>query len=126
MRFNLDPNKQVNQTIFSGKLVSSNLLHPPAKSNTDITRCSHQKHLEVVLESNLNFNTHIDQKIKKCNKMIGLIKRHSVNLPRNALLTTIYKFFIRPHLDCGDVLYDKPNNYNFQNKMEKMFNIELV
>ena len=126
MRFNLDPNKQVNQTIFSGKLVSSNLSHPPAKSNTDITGCSHQKHLEVVLESNLNFNTHTDQKIKKCNKMIGLIKRHSVNLPRNALLTTIYKFFIRPHLDSGDVLYDKPNNYNFQNKMEKKFNIELV
>ena len=42
---------------------------------------------------------------------MGLIKRVSINLPRNALLT-IYKPFMRPHLDCGDVLYDNPNNEN--------------
>ena len=63
--------------------------------------------------------THIDQKIKKCNKLISLIKRLSLNLPRNALLT-IYKSFIRPHLHYGDILYDKPNNENFQNKIEKV------
>ena len=51
--------------------------------------------------------------------MIGLIRRLSVNLPRNALLT-IYKSFIRPHLDYGDILYDKPNNEIFPNKMEKV------
>ena len=73
----------------------------------------------VVLDSNLNFNAHIDQKIKKCNKMIGRMKRLSLNLPRNALLT-IYKSFIRPHLDYNDILYDKPSNENFQNKMEKV------
>ena len=95
-------------------------MHPPVKSNNDnITRCSHQKHLGVVLDSNLNFNTHIDQKIKKCNKMIGLIRRLSVNLPPNALLT-IYKSFIRTHLDYGDILYDKPSNDNFQNKKEQV------
>ena len=99
--------------------------HLPAKfNNNNITRCSHQKYLGVVLDSNLNFNTRIDQKIKQCNKMIGLIKRLPVNLHRNALLT-IYKSFIRPHFDYGDTLYDKPTNDNFQNKMEK-FNIELV
>ena len=65
-------------------------------------KCNYQKHLGVTLDSNLNFNTHIDQKIKKCNKLIGLLKRLSVNLPRNALLT-IYKSFIRPHLDYGDI-----------------------
>ena len=51
--------------------------------------------------------------------MIGPIRRLSVNLPRNALLT-IYKSFIRPHLDYGDILYDKPNNENFQSKIEKV------
>ena len=50
--------------------------------------------------------------------MIGLIKRLSVNLRRNALLT-IYKSFVRPHLDYHDILYDKPSNENFQNKIEK-------
>ena len=51
--------------------------------------------------------------------MTGLIRRLSVNLPQNALLT-IYKSFSRPHLDDGDILYDKPNNENFQNKIEKV------
>ena len=47
------------------------------------------------------------------------MKRLSVNLPRSALLT-IYKSFIRPHLEYGDILYDKPDNENFQNKIEKV------
>ena len=51
--------------------------------------------------------------------MIGIIKRLSVSVPRKALLT-IYKSFIRPHLDYGDILYDKPGNRNFQNKLEKV------
>ena len=50
---------------------------------------------------------------------MGLIKRLSINLPRNALLT-IYKSFIRPHLHYGDILYDNPNNKNFQSKLEKV------
>ena len=109
MQFNPDPNKQANEIFFSRKLISNNLSHHPVKfSNNNITRCSH-----------VNFNTHIDQKIRKCNKVISLIRRLSVNLLRNALLT-IYKSFLRPHLDYGDILYDKPNNDNFQNKMKKV------
>ena len=51
--------------------------------------------------------------------MIELIRRLSVNLPRNALLT-VYKSFIRSHLDHGEILYDKTSNDNFQSKMEKV------
>ena len=67
----------------------------------------------------LTLNTHVAQKIKKCNKLIGLIRRLSINLPCNALLT-IYKSFRRPDLDYGDILYDDPNNENFQMKFEKV------
>ena len=51
--------------------------------------------------------------------MIRLIKQLSVNLPRNALLE-MYKSFVRPHIDYGDTLYDKPSNANFQDKMQKV------
>ena len=86
MQFNPDPNKQANEVIFSRKSILHNLSHPPIKFNERIiTKCYHHKHLRIILDSNLNFNTHIDQKIKKCNKSIGFIKRLSVNLPRNAL-----------------------------------------
>ena len=88
-------------------------------NNNVIKKYSHHKHLDFVLDSKVDFKFHVDQKIKKCNKLIGLIRRLPVNVPRNALLT-IYKSFIRPHLDYGDILYDKPENENFQNKLEKV------
>ena len=55
----------------------------------------------------------------KCYKMIGIIKRLSVNIPRDTLLR-IYKSFIRPHLDYGDIIYDKPNNEPFKSKIENI------
>ena len=120
MQFNPDPNKQANEVIFSRKSNSSSFFYPSAKFNeNDITKCSYQKHLGIVLDSKLNFNAHIDEKIKNCNELIGLMKRLSVNLSQSALLT-IYKSFIRPHLEYGDILYDKTNNENFQNKIEKV------
>ena len=116
MQFNPEPNKQANEVTFSRKTNSNNLSHPPIKfNNNNISKCPHQK----ILDSKLNFNAHVDQKIKKCNRMIGLIRRLSINLPRNVLLA-IYKSFVRPHLDYGDILYDKPNNENFQNKLENV------
>ena len=38
-------------------------------------------------------------------------------LPRTTLIT-IYKAFIRPHLDYGDVLYDQAFNNSFTEKLE--------
>ena len=58
-------------------------------------------------------------KNQKVQQIIGIIRRLSISLPRNALLT-IYKSFVRPHLDYGDILYDKPNSGNFQKKLEKV------
>ena len=90
MQFNPDPNKQVNKVIFSRKYISHNLSHPPIKFNERIiTKCNHQKHLGIILDSNLNFNTRMDQKIKKCNKYIGLIRRLSVNLPPKCFTNNI-------------------------------------
>ena len=53
----------------------------------------------------------------KCYKMIGIIKRLWVNIPRDALIR-IYNSFIRPHLDYRDIIYDKPNNESFKSKIE--------
>ena len=55
----------------------------------------------------------------KSYKRIDIIKRSSVNILRDALLR-IYKSFIRPHLDYGDIIYDKPNNDSFKNKIENI------
>ena len=70
----------------------------------------------IFSDSKQDFKFHDDQEIKKCNKLIGLSQLLSANVPRKALLT-VYKSFIRLHLDYGDVLYEKPENENFKNKL---------
>ena len=59
------------------------------------------------------------EKISKANKSIGLIKKLSPYLPRSSLLT-IYKMFVRPHLDYGDIIYDRPDNDLFKKKIESI------
>ena len=66
-----------------------------------------QKHVGTHLDKKLDFNAHMKEKFSKANRGIGIIKKLQSKLPRNALLT-IYKFFIRPHLDDGDIVYDQP------------------
>ena len=40
-------------------------------------------------------------------------------LPRSSLLT-IYKSYIRPHLDYGEIIYDQTYNATFQQKLESI------
>ena len=72
----------------------------------------------MYLDEKLNYNTHIKEKFNKVYKGIGLLRNVSNKLPRQALVT-IYKAFIKPHLDYGDIVYDKPDNETFINKIEK-------
>ena len=41
------------------------------------------------------------------------------NLPR-APLVTVYKSFVRPHLDYGDILYDQAFNNFFHERLESI------
>ena len=70
-------------------------------------------------DEQLNFNKQLESKINKCYKIIGSLKRLSNKLPRDALLR-IYKFFVKFHLDSGDIVHDKPNNESFTRKSERV------
>ena len=61
MHFNPDPNKQVNENIFSRK--PSTLPHPLLKFNNDFSKCSHQKYLGTVIDSKVGFSIHIEKKL---------------------------------------------------------------
>ena len=118
MSFNPDVSKQAQEVVFSRK--SHKLAHPPVFfNNVPVKRCSIQKHLGFHLDEKLNFNHHVKEKITKANKGIGVIKKLSNILPRDALFT-IYKSFVRPHLDYGDIIYDQPQNESFCNKLESI------
>ena len=55
----------------------------------------------------------------KINKTIGLIRKLQNLLPRSALIT-LYKAFVRPHLDYDDILYDQARNESFHLKLESI------
>ena len=53
----------------------------------------------------------------KVNKIIGLLSTCQNILPRSAL-PTIYKTFIRPHLDYDDIIYGQPYKASSHQKLE--------
>ena len=60
----------------------------------------------MFLDSKLDFKEHIENVFNKVSKTIGLLQKLQRILPRPPLIT-IYKFFIRSHLDYGDIIYDQ-------------------
>ena len=103
MSFNPDPSKPAQEVIFSRKLKT--VPHPSITfNNNPLSLCPAQKHLGLVLDSKLKFNEHINHILSKVNKSIGLLRKFQSVLPRSSLLT-VYKIFIRSHLDYADVVY---------------------
>ena len=122
---NPDPSKQAQEVIFSRKI---NKVHhlPLLFNNSTIQQISSQKHLGIHLDEELIFKHHINEKINKANKGIGIIRKPNIILPRSALLT-IYRSFVRPHLDYGDVIYDQPENESFSSRIESVqYNASLA
>ena len=73
----------------------------------------------MILDDKIDFNEHISLKLSKARKGVGLLRTLAKYIPRHSLLT-IYKCFIRPHLDYGDIVYDKPNNESFTKSIESI------
>ena len=116
MSFNPDISKQAHEVIFSRK--RSVITHPPLTfNNIPVAQTNSQKHLGMHLDRKLNFEEHLTKVESKVNKTIGIIRKLQNVLPRSALIT-IYKSFIRPHLDYGDIIYDKTFNESFHAKLE--------
>ena len=129
MSFNPDPQKQAVELIFSNK---KNVVNHPAIifNNTPVMQVTEHKHLGVTLDSKLSFSAHLNLVISKTRKGIGMLRFLSSYLPR-ATLNELYKLYIRPHLDYGDVIYDDPptlcefsGNTSSSNQMEKLESVQ--
>ena len=115
---NPDPNKQLQEVIFSCKIkkTSQPLLN---FNNNSVKQVQFQKQLGVYLDDKLDFCEHFRYIFKMVNRTISLLHKLQNILPR-APLITIYKSFIRPHLDYGDILYDQMFNNSFHEKLESI------
>ena len=97
-------------------LAAKQIYHPPLVfNNTSVSQSSSQK-LGVILDSKLIFDEHLKMVSLKIRKTLGLLRKLHNLLPRSALIT-IYKAFIRTHLDYGDILYDQHYNMSLHHKL---------
>ena len=102
MKFNPDPTKQAQELIFSCKMQTTN--HSLFFNENVVPQTTNQKHLGMLLNRKLNFSEHLKAIFQKTNKTMGLLQKLQTFLPR-APLITIYKSFIRPHLDYCDMIW---------------------
>ena len=77
MEFNPDLTKPATEVLFSCK--TSNPIHPPIMFNgTVVAKKNEQKHLGLILDSRLSFKKHLNEKIIKAKKILGIIKHLSI------------------------------------------------
>ena len=74
-------------------------------------------HLGMLLNIRLDFQEHWKSLLKKVNKTVELLRKFQNILPKSALLT-IYKRFVRTHLDYGGIIYHQALNNSFYQKTQ--------
>ena len=73
-------------------------------NNEAIPRNSSHKHLGVTLDCHLNFKSHIDKIILKCNNMLNPLKS-LVSKLNSKHIERIFMSYILPHLEYGSLLF---------------------
>ena len=107
LEFNPDLTKQATEVLFYCKKSSPN--HPQIKFNgTIVAKMNDQKHLGFLLDSSLSFKKHVNEKIFKAKKNLGLIKHLSMFLPHKTL-DLMYTALVRSHFDYCDIIYHIPS-----------------
>ena len=125
MRFNPDPKKQAQEVIFSRKI--NKIDDPQLNFNKNLVKSlSIPKHLRMIFDTKSDFSLHLKNVQNKVNKTIGLLRKLQDTLPRTSLIT-ILKSFIRPHLENGDIVYDRAYNTSFHQNIESIqYNVALA
>ena len=109
MAFNPDPNKQATEALFSCK--KKPVQHPELMFNgAPVSRVSEQKQLGLILQPSLTFAKHINEKIKKAKKNIGIIKHLNSVLPFLSL-KQMYIALVRSHLEYCDIIFHIPPKF---------------
>ena len=129
--FNPDLRKQAVELRFSMKRVEVN--HPEIRfNNIPVRQVDEHKNLGIILDPELSFSAHIKAVIPRARKGIGLLKHLSKLLPRHTL-NELFKLYVRPHLEYGDVIYHIPakvcefsGNVILATMMEKLESVQYA
>ena len=69
-----------------------------------VATVSHCKYMGIIIQSDLNWNKYVEQKVSKANNMLALIQR---NLKVSSINTKelAYKALVRPHLEYASTVW---------------------
>ena len=84
----------------------------------NLEQVSEEKDLGVIVDEKLNFYSHIEEKIKKANQMLGII-RSTFKYIDCTILNLLYKTLVRPHLEYASSVWS-PHTKKYQEKLEKV------
>ena len=113
MAFNADGTRPAHEVIFSPKKI---FFYPNLYfNNVPIVKVTSQKHLGLNQTARLTVNSNIS----KAMKCVGLLRKFQYFLPCWSLLT-IYKSFIKPHLDYGYAIFDQTSSATCFIKIESV------
>ena len=129
MLFNPDISKQAVEVIFSNKS-NPTTFDPLTFHEIPVKQVSGTTHLGMSLDYALKFKDHIYEKLAKARQGLGLMKLTKKWLSHK-VLEVIYKAFVRPNLDYGDVVYhcartDKPSIFESESTWPLLKQVESV
>ena len=97
-------NPDKSETLFI-TLKQNQAISPVYLDNQEINVVSSHKHLGVIFNEKLTWNTHIDNIYSSGNKKVTLLSKLKYTLDRKTLLT-MYCSFVRPSLEYANVLWN--------------------
>ena len=101
-----------------GKFENIKYCHRYTVGNKEIEHTSEEKDLGVVIDSELTFADHINEKVKKANCLVGMIRR-SFSYMDSSTFLKIYTAFVRPHLEYAQAIW-APHLRKFVNAIENV------
>ena len=104
MSFNPNPSKQAQEVIFSRKVNKGS--HPLWPLITHSLSGYVTKTSGCYTCNRLSFEEQLRLVFSKINRITGLLHKLQCLIPRSTILT-IYKISVRPHLNYGDIIYEK-------------------
>ena len=120
-QFNPDKSKQAVQVVFSQRKEA--IAHSPVFFNgSEVVVKPEHKHLGMILDSKLSFQSHVREAIIKARRGNGIIRFLSKYASRD-VLDQIFKLYVRPNLDYGDIIYhrhDPKFKLEFTKKLESI------
>jgi hypothetical protein len=73
--------------------------------NKELQYSNKEKDIDVVVDNQLNFEDHMNEKINKANSIMGLIRRTFTYIDEPTFLM-LYKALVRPHLEYANSVWN--------------------